>query len=760
MTTLPSHQSHVLGFPRIGARRELKYAVESYWRGELTEAELQQVGATLRQQQWQWQTEAGLSMVTVGDFSFYDHVLDTSLRFGVIPARHQHSADASTFEQQFYIARGQSQHSCCQTSAAEMTKWFNTNYHYLVPEFHENQPFSLHSSTLLAEVSQAQQAGFQVKVVLLGPLSFLYLGRMPTGGDKLALLPALLNQYQQLLQQLANADVSVVQIDEPILGLELSASWQQAFQWAYRELKQQKLTLLLASYFTSINHQWSWLTQLPISGLHLDLTEAARDNYQLLAHWPEQWICSAGVVNGRNIWRTDLHACYQQLIATANALGPRLWLASSCSLLHVPVDLAREQRLPAALRDTLAFAKQKCAEVAQLANALSTKNPALLPDLPKKNAQSSASSSSPLAARIEHELQSPAGRSQDRVSRIALQQHHWRLPILPTTTIGSFPQTSDIRQLRLALKAGRLSAQAYQQAIEQQIQLAIHEQEALGLDVLVHGEAERNDMVEYFAEHLAGFTFSEFGWVQSYGSRCVKPPILFDDVSRPKNMTVDWTCYAQSLTKKPVKGMLTGPVTILNWSFVREDLPRSTVALQLALAISDEVLALEQAGIGIIQIDEPALREGLPLKQSEQASYLSWAVDAFKRCSRQVQPQTQIHTHMCYSQFNDIMPAIDALDADVISIETSRSGMTLLQAFEAYDYQGHIGPGVYDIHSPNTPNVEAIKHLLQQASRKLDWRQLWVNPDCGLKTRGWAETRAALQVMVTACQQLRLTLTP
>jgi len=749
--------THNLGFPRIGKKRQLKHALEAYWQGQLTQQQLIATGKALRAEHWQLQQKAGISLVPVGDFAFYDHVLNTSLLFGVVPKRHQSADGSIDFDTQFRIGRGRAPTGPV-AAASEMTKWFNTNYHYLVPEFTEDQQFQLTDRSLFEHIAEAQSWGLHFKVVLPGPVTYLHLGKIEGDGDKLLLLPALLQAYQQLLDELNALQVEWLQIDEPILALELDPAWLQAIQTSYRQLDKGQLKLLLTSYFGDISAYLPQLTDLPIDGIHLDACAETTDLLALEAQIPAHWVLSAGIINGRNIWRADLAALYPELQQLQQRRNDKLWLATSCSLLHCPVDLTLEKQLDAETYSWFAFARQKCAELALLQQALQTGDTTALQHYAEPIRQRRLSSRVHNAA-VQQACLQAQNQGVDRPAAFALrqqaQQQVLQLPLLPTTTIGSFPQTKPIRDLRLAFKSGRLSQVDYDEQIKLHIQQAVRLQEALQLDVLVHGEAERNDMVEYFAEQLAGYVFSRYGWVQSYGSRCVKPPIIVGDISRPHDMTVRWTSYAQSLTQKPMKGMLTGPVTMLAWSFPREDLTRAEIALQLSLALAAEVKALEQAGIGVIQIDEPAFREGLPLKRSQWQPYLAWAVAAFKRCSTGVKNSSQIHTHMCYSEFNDIISAIADMDADVITIETSRSKMALLQAFEDFAYPNQIGPGVYDIHSPNVPTVAWIKQLIHQAAAKLPVRQLWVNPDCGLKTRDWAETEAALRHMVQACQELR-----
>ncbi|HDL8055459.1 TPA: 5-methyltetrahydropteroyltriglutamate--homocysteine S-methyltransferase [Yersinia enterocolitica] len=750
--------NHTLGFPRVGLKRELKKAQESYWAGSSTQEELLNVGRELRARHWQQQQQAGVDLVPVGDFAWYDHVLATSLLLGNVPERHQNADGSIDLDTLFRIGRGRAP-TGTPAAAAEMTKWFNTNYHYMVPEFQQGQQFKLGWTQLLDEVDEALALGHKIKPVLLGPVTYLWLGKVKGEQfDRLSLLKDILPIYQQVLGELAKRGIEWVQIDEPALVLELPQEWLDAYQPAYQALQGQ-VKLLLTTYFDSIGHNLDTIRALPVQGLHVDVVAGQDDIAELNAKLPQEWLLSLGVINGRNVWRADLSHWFERLQPLVNSRP--LWLGSSCSLLHSPIDLSEETRLDAEVKSWFAFALQKCAELALLTQALNAPSEAKLAEL--------AAYSAPIRARrassrvhnpqVEQRLAAITAqdieRQQPYEARATAQRKRFNLPAWPTTTIGSFPQTTEIRGLRLDFKQGRLDGKNYRTGISEHIKQAIAEQERLGLDVLVHGEAERNDMVEYFGEHLDGFVFTQNGWVQSYGSRCVKPPVIIGDISRPEAITVEWAKYAQSLTDKPVKGMLTGPVTILCWSFPREDVSRETIAKQIALALRDEVEDLEKAGIGIIQIDEPALREGLPLRRADWQAYLQWAVDAFKLNAAVAQSDTQIHTHMCYCEFNDIMDSIAALDADVITIETSRSDMELLESFEDFAYPNEIGPGVYDIHSPNVPSVEWIEALLRKAAQRIPAERLWVNPDCGLKTRGWPETRQALANMVLAAQRLR-----
>jgi 5-methyltetrahydropteroyltriglutamate--homocysteine methyltransferase len=757
--------THNLGFPRIGAKRELKFALESYWKGESALGELKALGAQLRQRHWAQQADLGLA--AVGDFAFYDQVLDMSFTLGNLPERVQ-GFHGDTLDNYFRVARGRSakgaeDHSACcgGVAAGEMTKWFDTNYHYIVPEFSASTEFKLDPSRLLEQLAEAKAQGVKAKPVVVGPVTYLALGKAKDDSDKLALLPRLLPVYAELLATLAAQGVEWVQIDEPILVTELSAEWQQATVTAYDALANSKVKLLLATYFGRLLDNLSLACKLPVQGLHLDAINARAEVAAVIAQLPQDRVLSLGVINGRNIWKTDLNGVLDWLEPVAKQLGERLWIAPSCSLLHVPVDLDSEQKLDAEVRSWLAFALQKLGELKVLASALNQGRDAVKAELAANGAAIAARRASPRvnnpAVKAALAKISPAlsQRKNAYPARADKQAALLKLPAYPTTTIGSFPQTGEIRHARSQFKSGALDEAGYKTAMQAEIERSVREQEALGLDVLVHGEAERNDMVEYFGEQLDGYAFSQFGWVQSYGSRCVKPPILFGDISRPKAMTVEWIKYAQSLTNKPMKGMLTGPVTILNWSFVRDDQPRSVSCYQLALAIREEVIDLEKAGVRVIQIDEAALREGLPLRKSQWQEYLDWAVTSFRITANGVDDETQIHTHMCYSEFNDIIASIADMDADVITIETSRSDMELLDAFDNFNYPNEIGPGVYDIHSPNIPTEAHIVQLMKKAAERIPAQRLWVNPDCGLKTRQWEEVIPALTNMVAAAKTLR-----
>ncbi|KVK97358.1 5-methyltetrahydropteroyltriglutamate--homocysteine S-methyltransferase [Burkholderia cepacia] len=757
--------THNLGFPRIGAKRELKFGLERYWKGESSRDALKALGAELRKRHWHDQRD--LDLAPIGDFAFYDQVLDMSFTLGNLPKRVQ-GFHGDVLDNYFRVARGRSAqsseaHAACDggVSAGEMTKWFDTNYHYIVPEFHADTNFSLDPSRLLQQLAEAQAQGVAAKPVILGPVTYLWLGKAKDDSDRLALLPKLLPVYGALLDTLTAQGVEWVQIDEPILVTELDAEWRQALRTAYEALETRRIKLLLATYFGQLQDNLALASSLPVDGLHVDAINARDEVDALVRELPAERVLSVGAINGRNIWKTDLNATLDWLEPLAKQLGDRLWLAPSCSLLHVPVDLASEEKLDAEIRSWLAFALQKLDELKVLATALNEGRDEVADALAANAAAIHSRRHSPRVnnpavkaaiARIDAQL---GNRVSPYTQRAPKQSARLNLPAFPTTTIGSFPQTGAIRHARSQFKAGALDDAGYRAAMQAEIERSVREQEALELDVLVHGEAERNDMVEYFGEQLDGYAFSQFGWVQSYGSRCVKPPILFGDISRPKAMTVEWITYAQSLTDKPMKGMLTGPVTILNWSFVRDDQPRSVSCYQLALAIREEVLDLEKAGVRVIQIDEAALREGLPLRRAQWGAYLKWAVESFRITANGVQDDTQIHTHMCYSEFNDIIASIADMDADVITIETSRSDMELLDAFDNFRYPNEIGPGVYDIHSPNIPTQEHIVGLMRKAAERIPAERLWVNPDCGLKTRQWAEVIPALTNMVAAAKTLR-----
>ncbi|TYG35587.1 5-methyltetrahydropteroyltriglutamate--homocysteine S-methyltransferase [Lonepinella koalarum] len=751
---------HVLGFPRVGAKRELKFAQERYWRKELSEQDLLELAKALREKNWQHQADANADFVATGDFTFYDHILDLQVATGAIPARFGFDSQKLTLEQYFELARGNK-----DQFAIEMTKWFDTNYHYLVPEFSKNTQFKANPAHYVNQYREAVANGHKAKPVIVGPLTFLWLGKEKGEAfNRFDLLAKLVPVYQQILTALANEGAEWIQIDEPALALDLPKPWLDAFQSVYADLSKVNAKLLLATYFGSVAEHAPLLKALPVAGLHLDLV---RSPEQLATFADYDKVLSTGVIEGRNIWRANLNSVLDVLEPLKTKLGERLWIAPSCSLLHTPYDLSVETQLQEKNPDLyswLAFTLQKVEELNVLKQALNHGRASVQAQLDASQVAADARKNSKVihkaevAARLANLPANADQRKSPFAERIAKQNAWLNLPLLPTTTIGSFPQTSEIRHARASFKKGELSLADYETAMKKEIEYVVRKQEELDLDVLVHGEAERNDMVEYFGELLDGFAFTKFGWVQSYGSRCVKPPVIFGDVTRPEPMTVRWSQYAQSLTQKVMKGMLTGPVTILQWSFVRNDIPRSTVCKQIGVALSDEVLDLEKAGIKVIQIDEPAIREGLPLKRADWDTYLQWAGEAFRLSSMGVADDTQIHTHMCYSEFNDILPAIAALDADVITIETSRSDMELLTAFGDFKYPNDIGPGVYDIHSPRVPTEAEIEHLLRKALNVVPKERLWVNPDCGLKTRGWKETVEQLEVMMKVTKKLRVEL--
>ena len=750
--------THNLGYPRVGARRELKTALEAHWKGQLSAAGLEQTAKEIRALNWRRQT--GIDLAPVGDFSLYDQVLDMSFTLGNIPERAEETGGTEP-DRYFRVARGRAAGDECGISAGEMTKWFDTNYHYIVPEFSGTTEFSLHPERLLHQLEEARDAGVAAKPVLVGPMTYLWLGKSKDESDKWSLLERLLPVYRELLELLAGRGVGWVQMDEPILVMDLDNRQRKLFARTYASLAGRGVRLLLTTYFGGLGDNRDLALSLPVDGLHVDAVRGRTELSAVVDGLSKDKILSVGVIDGRNIWKTDLQAALDLLEPLEARLGDRLWIAPSCSLLHVPVDLDLETDMDGEIKSWLAFAAQKLDELQLLGRALNKGRAAVAAEL-KANAEALASrrTSTRVHDRAVRERlttvdSSWGNRRSPYRERAGRHKELFNLPLYPTTTIGSFPQTGEIRTIRSRFRSGQLDRKEYVQAMRDQIRHVVRIQEKLGLDVLVHGEAERNDMVEYFGEQLTGYVFSRFGWVQSYGSRCVKPPIIYGDISRPKPMTVDWITFAQSLTDKPMKGMLTGPATMLNWSFVRDDQPRSQTCLQLALAVRDEVLDLEKAGIRIIQIDEAALREGLPLRTAQWREYLDWAVGAYRVAANGVADETQIHTHMCYSEFNDIIAAIADMDADVITIETSRSDMELLDVFDRFAYPNEIGPGVYDIHSPNVPSVESMVDLMRKAARRIPPERLWVNPDCGLKTRDWPETLDSLGNMVEAARRLR-----
>lgn len=747
--------NHILGFPRIGLHRELKKAQEKYWSGNLTSNELILEGSKIRQKNWKTQKKSGIDYIPVGDFAWYDHVLTTTMMLGNIPNRHLINSNSDIdIDCLFRIARG-----CApDISASEMTKWFNTNYHYIVPEFYKNTVFKFSWKQILDEVDEALALGYKVKPIILGPITYLWLGKVKGEYfDRLNILQDIIPVYQYLLKQLLNRGIDFVQIDEPALVLELPKKWQDAYYSVYGHLNI-GVKLLLTTYFDSIQHNMHFIRHLPVQGIHIDLTCGKYDLINFISKIPQEWMLSLGVINGRNIWRADLIKWFKLIYPILKNSHKDILIGSSCSLLHTPIDLKIESNLDVEVQNWLAFAVQKCQELKLLSDALNTNNIDLIQtwSLPIHNRIfSNKVNNIAVKKRLSNPLNYQYQRADVYHIRSLEQSKKFNFPILPTTTIGSFPQTVDIRKVRSDFKLGLISEQEYHENIKNHIKKVIKIQEELDIDVLVHGESERNDMVEYFGEHLDGFVFTDNGWVQSYGSRCVKPPIIIGDVSRIKPITIKWSKYAQSLTKKPVKGMLTGPVTILLWSFPREDISLKEIATQIAFALRDEVLDLEKEKIEIIQIDEPALREGLPLHKSAWSEYLSWAVKTFQLSSSSVKNTTQIHTHMCYSEFNDIIDSISLLDADVITIETARSDMKLLKSFQKFKYLNEVGPGIYDIHSSNIPSIDLICKLLNAARAYIPFKRLWVNPDCGLKTRNWDEVILSLKNMVKSAKKIR-----
>lgn len=757
-------KAHILGYPRVGAKRELKFALESFWRKEINSEHLQKTAAQLRASHWKKQQDAGLAFITSNDFSLYDHVLDHTVLFGAQPKRFAKlpfgektggEKNGAPEKAYFSLARGN-----LEQPAMEMTKWLDTNYHYIVPELNADTQFLINAQDFLKQLEEAQLLSKNVKPVLLGPVSYLYLSKAQ-GVNKLDFLHSLAEQYAYLLQEMHARKIEWLQMDEPILALDLDDNWLKAFEHAYAHFRLLRPKLLLTTYFANVSRYQAFITQLPVDGIHIDCVRAPEQLGPWVNAIPSHWILSAGVIDGRNIWRTNLDKALALLQPWVQRLGERLWIAPSCSLLHTPVSLEHEVNLDVEIKSWLAFADEKLNELRIITSALNSGFASVTAELAISRAAITTRYHSLLVHNLDVQahMKNLINMNENRESpfsiRQIVQKARLNLPLLPTTTIGSFPQTPDIRASRAAFKKGEISQATYDADMELHIAFAIAQQEEIGLDVLVHGEAERNDMVEFFGEKLAGYIFTQNGWVQSYGSRCVKPPIIYGDVYRPKAMTVHTASFAQSLSVRPVKGMLTGPITMLQWSFVRDDQTRETTALQLALAIRDEVNELQNAGIAIIQIDEPALREGLPLQKAAWAHYLGWAVRAFKLSASIAHDKTQIHTHMCYAEFNDILPAIAAMDADVITIETSRSAMELLDAFGEFSYPNDIGPGVYDIHSPRVPTVEAMEKLMKRAMDVVPVAHLWINPDCGLKTRAWPETKLALQNMVSMAKELR-----
>ncbi len=757
-----------LGFPRIGANRELKKAVESYWKGAISRDELKQAASEIKAKNWQTQKAAGISFIPSNDFSFYDHILGTITLFGAVPSRFKFEGGNVDLDLYFAMARGKqdlgAQKDGIDVTAMEMTKWFDTNYHYIVAEFNANQKFKLSCTKIFDEYEDAKKLGVETRPTVIGPVSFLLLGKTTSEFNKLDLLENLLPAYQELFAKLQEIGVQEVQIDEPYLVTDLSAEEIKAYISAYQQIRKfaGPLKLHLATYFDTLGDNAELAFNLGTDSVHVDLVRAPEQFEQVLKLVKPNQSLSLGLVDGRNIWINNFENSINIAKKAVESLGKdRVIIAPSCSLIHTPTDLASEEKLDAELKSWLSFATQKLSELAVIAKAADAEESKVSAEIAANKKAIEARKTSPrihnqeVKKRVAAITDSLMNRKSGYSQRKEIQAHHISLPILPTTTIGSFPQTKEVRKNRAEFKAGKISAEAYDQFIKEETARTVKFQEEIDLDVLVHGEFERNDMVEYFGEQLAGFFFTQNGWVQSYGSRCVKPPVIFGDVSRPTPMTVEWAKYAQSLTKKIMKGMLTGPITILQWSFVRDDQPRKDTALQIAFAIRDEVCDLEDAGIKIIQIDEAALREGLPIRKSKWAAYLKWAVEAFRISASGVDDRTQIHTHMCYSEFNDIISSIADMDADVISIETSRSNMELLNAFINFKYPNEIGPGVYDIHSPRVPKQQEMEDLVNKALDVLKPEQIWINPDCGLKTRDWPETKLALKQMVDATKVLR-----
>ncbi|WP_353145997.1 5-methyltetrahydropteroyltriglutamate--homocysteine S-methyltransferase [Chryseobacterium sp.] len=762
-------QTHLLGYPRIGSNRELKKACEQYWADKISLNELLEVGKTISLQNWKLQQEAGIDLIPCNDFSYYDQVLDMTLTVGAIPERYQEiasNASGSELDLYFAMARGY-QKNGLDITAMEMTKWFDTNYHYIVPEFHKNQQFRLFSDKIISEFTRAKEAGINAKPVIIGLLTYLLLGKEKENGfDKLDLAQNLLPVYLEIIKQLEANGAEYIQFDEPFLALDLNEKAKETYEWVYNEIRKHfpNLKFIVATYFEGLKDNLSLAASLPTDVLHIDLVRCPEQFDEVLKTIPDTLSLSLGVVDGRNIWKNDFEKSLTFIKKAVNEIGSgRVFIAPSCSLLHSPFDLdleKNEEILSPEIKQWLAFAKQKAYEIATL-KKLASGNPdyhtlQLLAENKKAIENRKVSTlihNQDVKNRVVATTDDDARRKSPFTVRKEAQQKVLQLPLFPTTTIGSFPQTKEVRSWRAKFKKGELTATHYDDLLKKETERTIRWQEEIGIDVLVHGEFERNDMVEYFGEQLEGFAFTQNGWVQSYGSRCVKPPVIYGDVHRPHPMTVYWSQYAQSLTQQWVKGMLTGPVTILQWSFVRDDQPRSVTCKQIALAIRDEVNDLEKAGIRIIQIDEPAIREGLPLRKSEWQNYLKWAVEAFRISASGVEDATQIHTHMCYSEFNDIIKNIADMDADVITIECSRSQMELLNAFADFKYPNEIGPGVYDIHSPRVPSKEEMVDLLKKAQAVIPAQQLWVNPDCGLKTRHWDETEKALIAMVEASKE-------
>ncbi|CAA3704842.1 5-methyltetrahydropteroyltriglutamate--homocysteine S-methyltransferase [Candidatus Portiera aleyrodidarum] len=752
-------KTHILGYPRIGTNRELKKALESYWKKDINLKTLEKIGKKIRVKNWITQYKAGLSYATVGDFSYYDHILNITAMIGSIPKRFNHIensiVDINTY---FNMARG-----CTikgkPISACEMTKFFDTNYHYIVPELEINNKFYLSNNNIFNEVKECQTLGLKPKVVLIGPITYLWLAKSSI--NKINFLPSLINVYSKILKKLEKQNVEWVQLDEPVLVLELPKIWKDSFEIAYKKLskKIKKLKIMIATYFGGIGNNIDMVLSLPIHSIHIDTIRAPKEVDLIIKKFPSDKILSIGIINGRNIWKANLKNILKKLKNINNILINRMWISSSCSLLHIPISLSKEKNINNKILNWLSFARQKLDEIVILSKCINSENDN---KYIKDNTKAIESrkfcdivNSNLVKERIKQIKNNYLHRNHSYLTRKNLQNNKLKLPLLPTTTIGSFPQTNIIRLARKNFKIGKLNIESYEQIMRYQILFIIAKQKSYDIDMFVHGEPERNDMVEYFGENLKGFVFTTNGWVQSYGSRCVKPPIIYGDIKRKNPITVRWIKYAQNNSLKPVKGMLTGPVTILHWSFVRDDQHKETTCKQIALALRDEVKDLEKAGIKAIQIDEPALREGLPLNKKDYKYYLNWAISCFKLSSSIVKDETQIHTHMCYSQFNDIIAYISEMDADVITIETARSNMTLLNAFKIFEYPNEIGPGIYDIHTTNIPSIKYMISLIQKAAKSIPIDRIWINPDCGLKTRKWNDVDSSLKNMVKAAYKLR-----
>ena len=756
--------TQILGYPRIGEKRELKIATEAYWKGKISLEKLQETGKNLRAIAWKKQQAKGIDLIPCNDFSYYDQMLDMSCLLGNVPERFQQKTEKIDLDTLFYIARGIKSSSCGSkhnTQASEMTKWFNTNYHYIVPEFCQNTQFQTSTTKIFDEFLEAKDLGINAKPILIGPITYLSLGKAQNENfDSWSLIDSLISSYGEIIQKLSEMGAEWIQIDEPILSTDLDEKQKKWLPETYNRLSQKKgkSKLMIATYFDIIGDNREIFLNLKADALHCDAINGKEEINEIIESIDDKKYLSIGIINGRNIWKNDFSNSLEILQKAQKILGERLIISPSCSFLHSPVTLKSETKLDIEIKDWLAFTDEKITEIIALRDILSGEGKAEL-EANQKSIQAKKESSKihkqAIKERVNSIQESDFNRQSSFKNRQKSQRKKLHLPLYPTTTIGSFPQTTEIRKARSDFKAGNLSQKDYEAFLEEKTRECIAFQEEIEIDMLVHGEFERNDMVEYFGEQLEGFAFTQFGWVQSYGSRCVKPPIIYGDISREKPMTVRWSQFAQTCTQLPMKGMLTGPVTILYWSFIRDDQPHSQTATQIALAIRDEVIDLEKAGLSAIQIDEPALREGLPLRRKNWGNYLKWAVNVFRLSSSGVQDETQIHTHMCYSEFNDIIESIARLDADVITIETSRSNMELLEAFKNFQYPNEIGPGVYDIHSPRIPTKEEMQDLMKKASELLSSENLWVNPDCGLKTRNWEEVKPALKAMVSAAKELR-----